>query len=375
MKELQTPQVAIPADLTQQLYDAVTESAFRSSGAGSFSAMWQAVLSRIDRYGYNPMPPNNEVAGLTFITRPKLNLTTANLRQDRVMATLDTIDPTSLPFSIRCYLDTTFASRNVINDIAINCPFFNSDLPFIVPLTNCLQTISGFPDFNIDVETTDGGFFGEDQTFAKGSDMNMKSSQFTLTFRDIQGGYLMALFIYWTRYIAMVTRGTMLSYPDDIVNRRYGYTCSIYRFILDPSRRFVTKWAKATGCIPTSVPIGNVFNINERENYLFASSQITIPFQVNAVEYMDPIIFRDFNYIIDKFAGNNWRNGRTASLNTASNNFTGIPYMNMQPTGANELQFWALPEELTDPFQATIQSISTKISSLIQANYLQTNPI
>ena len=364
----------IPDDLVEALYAAVTESSFRGSAAGSFQSMWQAILSRVDRYGYNPMPPNHEVAGLTFITRPKLNFASSSLAQDRVLATLATLDPQSLPFSIRCYLDTKFSNRNDILPLAITSPFFNSDLPFIVPLTNCLQTISGFPDFNIDAETTEGGFFGEDQTFAKGSDMNMRSYDFSLTFRDIQGGYIMALFIYWTRYIALVTRGMIMAYPEDIIARRLNYTCSIYRFILDPSRRFIVKWAKATGCWPASVPIGNAFNIGERENYLHASSQFTIPFKVNNVEYMDPIIFRDFNSIVDKFAGTEWKRNRKVAPAVAANNFAGIPYINIQNGGFNELQFWCDPVELVDPFDAIIQQISSQVTNLTKTTPATTAP-
>jgi len=363
-----TPPPVVPDNLSDQLYEAVTESSFRGSGAGSFHSMWQAVLSRVDRYGYNPMPANHETAGLTFITRPKLNLTTTSLRQDRVLATLDTLDPISFPFSIRCYLDSKFSKRSNLSSQTTNSPFVNSDMPFIVPLTNCLQSITGFPDFNIDVETTEGGFFGEDLTFAKGSDMNMRSYDFNLTFRDIQGGYIMALFVYWTRYIALVTRGLVMAYPEDIMDRRLNYTCSIYRFVLDPSRRFITKWAKATGCFPKSVPIGNSFNIAERENYLHASSQFSIPFQVNTVEYMDPIIFRDFNSIVSKYAGGSgWTAGRTAASAIAANNFAGVPYINVAANGCNELQFLCEPEELVDPFKSVINSIQSQVQSILTA--------
>lgn len=363
----------VPDEVQTQLYAAALESSFRNSGAGSFTSMWQTILSRIDRFGYNPMPPNHEVAGLTFITKPKLNLMTSSLRQDRIMTTLDTVDPISLPFSIRCYLDSRLSQGNfqggqAYKDFAAKCPFFNSDLPFIIPLTNCLQSITGFPDFNIDVESMEGGFFGEDQTFAAGSDMNKKSFDLSLTFRDIQGGYIMALFIYWTRYIALVKLGLMLAYPEDIYERRINYTCSIYRLILDPSRRYVVKWAKATGCFPKSVPIGNIFNIAERENYLHASSQFTIPFQANKVEYMDPINFREFNSIITKYAGTNWAANRSVSPVAANSNFAGIPHINTKPGGLNELQFWCLPEELADPFQTTLSSIKNQVGSLLNNN-------
>ncbi len=349
----------IPQNLIDALNEAALESSFRSSGAGSFSSIWQTVTSRIDRFSYNPMPPNHEVAGLTFITRPKLNLRTTSLRHDRIMSTLDTVDPISLPFSIRCYLDSNFSKWNLVQNLVQNSPFVNSDVPFIVPLGNTLHSIDGWPSFSVDSETTTGGFYGEDQTFARGSDMNMRSYDFTLTFRDFQGGYIMALFLYWVRYIALVTRGMMTAYPEDIYARRLCYTCSIYRFVLDPSRRFITKWAKATGCYPNSVPIGNCFDIGERESYLHASERFSIPFTVNNVEMMDPIIFQDFNTIVSRYC-NVFGDERTATTVTGENNFAGVPYIDTV-SGTNELKFMALPEELENPTDTIMRQIRNQV--------------
>lgn len=377
---------SISESLIDQLKQAATESTFRSSGAGSFYSTWQTVTSRIDRLGYNPTPPNHEVAGLTFITRPKLNLTTTSLRQDPTMSTMASVDPLSFPFSIRCYLDSKFAQWDKISGIASLSPFVNSDVPFIVPLTNCLQSITGFPSFDIDTETSNGGWFGEDQTIAKGSDMNMRTYELNATFRDFQGGYIMAMFLYWARYIALVTKGITVAYPEDIIARRLNYTCSIYRFVLDPSRRFITKWAKATGCFPKSVPIGSAFDIPGRENYIHATQEITIPFVANTIEMMDPRIFADFNVLAAKWAGDpgtrsvssdgtvKYSNGRVATSMDGSSNFCGIPFINTAAGGGNELMFLAQPEELEDPAATIMNQIRQSVDQQVAAMNGSVNP-
>lgn len=66
------------------------------------------------------------------------------------------------------------------------------------------------------------------------------------------------------------------------------YTCSIYRIILDPSLRTISRWAKATGCFPVSVPIEDAFNFEHDKNLTHELRQITVPFKTNAIKYMDP---------------------------------------------------------------------------------------
>lgn len=356
--------------LYEQLLAAATKSAFKGSGWGSFNATWQTVMTRYDRFGINPIPPNHEVAGLTFITRPKLNLSGTSLKQDRILGMFNTVDPDSFMFAIRAMLDTKWSRSPNIAGLARVSPFMASDSPFIIPLTNSLMSISGFPDFILDTETTSGGFYGEDQAFVRGSEMNMKAIDIELTFRDIQGGIIAAIFILWTRYMALVARGNVVAYPEDIVDRRINYSCSIYRFVLDPSMRFITKWAKCTGCFPQSFPIGNFFNIGEREHYLHASEQFSIPFKVNNFEAMDPMILREFNKVTlafcpDLLSTSTTNAGvleRIPAPPSAENNFQGIPYINTGISGCNELMWLCNPDELEDPTAALIKQITAAVS-------------
>lgn len=371
--------------LIDKLYTASTESAFRSSGAGSHYATWQTITSQFDRTGYFPMIPDYEKTGLFFFTRPKLNLMGSNLRQDRVMATLDTINPKSFPFSIRCYLDSNFANWDLMSNIVQKCPLVNPESPFIVPLTNQLMSMSGFPDFEVQRETLAKGFYGEDQTIARGSDMNNGTYDFTMTFGNFNGGYIDAFFLYWIRYIALVARGDMFAYQEDIYARRLCYTCSIYRFVLDSSKTFITRWCKATGCFPYNIPIGRIFDVTAKEAYITAAQEITIPFIANHVEYNDPIIFKDFNSRVDWWAGSQYpfrsasdgtlisNMGRVKStLRTGADNFRGIPYIDTW-SGSNELMFLADPQELVDPDDSVITQISSSIEEQLKALDAQVN--
>ena len=362
-----TPSISV--DQLTTLFSLATQQSFRSAGAGTYMSLYQTILSRFDRFGINSLLPNHEVAGYTFITRPKLNFSTTSLRQDRILAMLDTVDPGSLQFAIRCYLDTKYANSPQILPIAAKCPFYNTESPFLIPLTNNLLSVSGWPDPVLDTETTDGGFYSEDMTFVKGSDRLSRTYDVTLTFRDIQGGFIVALLWMWIRYIELVIRGDTIAYPEDIDARRINYTCSIYRFVMDPSRQFITKWSKATGCIPRSLPIGNIFNFGERENFLHNSASYSVPFVVNKVEIMDPIIFRDFNTLMKRFSPT--VNGSLGSLVSADmtpdSNFIGVPYIDTV-SGFNQLKFLCKSTDLINPYQQALVNLKSSINSQLLNN-------
>lgn len=384
------------------LFQTASAAAARQSGWGDPNAMYSTVLANYDRFGINPLLSNHEVSGYTFITRPKLNLSTPSLRMNNILSILDTSDITSLPFSVRCWLDTHLTNRPSNKSYVQKCPFYNDESPFIVPLSNNLVSVSGFPDLVIETETTDGGFYSEDLTFAKGSDQLNRTYNLSLTFRDIQGGYILSLLYIWCWYIALVARGDVVAYPDDINYRRINYTCSIYRFVMDPRKQFITKWAKATGCFPISPPIGNMFNFGEKEKYLSSTEQFTMQFVANKVEYMDPQIFRDFNTISKRYSSTiqNYSNAdnktkksmlvdmfdpassiiqnsdgtqSTSSIFThASNNYVGYPFVDIS-SSFNQLVWICNPGATADPYAKDWQNLQQAVNSYTQQSNQNTS--
>lgn len=332
------------------LFRAVVERSYRFSGAGSFHSQYQMNLSKIDRFNYKILTPNSEFSGLTFITRPKLNFTSANLRQNRVLTALDTDDPLSVAFMIRCLLDTRLARSNEMMNYVRISPLLDERSPFMTPLMNNLQDISGFPDIVIDTHDTEGGFFNENTTMAIGSDRNNRSFDLNLNFKDIQGGTIAALIQAWCTYIDYVSKGDMVAYAEDIDANIRNYTVSIYRFLLDPSKRYITKWTRAYGCFPKHLPTGAFFNTSAGETFVKACSEFSVPFACNGLcPPNDPAILMDFNALVRRYCPQVVNGMYTAPV--ASNfNFVGIPYIVDTPRGL-QLQFRYDPGEATDNFE------------------------
>ena len=301
-------------DMPQSLRDRILNLAYASSGAGGYFNQVQQFMTCLDQYDMHSIQPNTETSGITFITRPRLCLQSSNLRNNRAMTALDTLNTTSMAFGIRCLLDSNFGHANGgrYSQYCLHSPIYDPKNAFLVPCCNALVGFSGGQDIVLQTQTTEGGYQCEAQTFAIGSDNLQRGNyQLQLTFRDAQHGPITALFFYWLEYMRCVTRGIMMAYADDIDEQRLNYTVSIYRFLLDPSRRYITKYAKFTGCYPTALSIGAMFNKSAGEYFVQSASNITVPFMCNKIEYMDYAILMDFNTLVRRYCPEiNWVKGK-----------------------------------------------------------------
>lgn len=360
----------IPDNYRDQLFDMMNNANYTGSGRGSHQNILQNLLSKHDRFGLAQVQINADMVGLTFFTKPRLNMTTSNIRQDRILAMLDSHDPLDWMFSLRCNLDSVYSRRSDVAKFAAASPYFNDESPFNVPLSNALVGISGWPDFVIESKTSDPGIFSEDMTMARGSDWGRRTYPLSCTFRDVQGGYIMAYFYYWLVAMTLQMEGRTIAYPDDREFIRMNYTCSIYRLTLDPELRRITKWVKATGCYPTSVPLGDVFNFGPGDSFIHTSQQFTVNFVANNIRYMDPIHLEAFNVLVNRYAGGDVTKGRVALGPESANNFMGLPYIDLY-SGKNLINFYAKPEEVSAAnYDADINSIIANIK-----NAVQTGPI
>ena len=331
----------------------ILTASYTSSGAGAYNQIMPNFFSGLDRYGTAIVPVNTMNVGYTFITRPRLNLTTGNIRHNPILATLDSHQPNDVSFMIRMLLDTRLSKGefikvngrarrepniNIITEAVRSSQLVDAKNPFFTPLCNAIKGISGFPDINLQEETCMPDFFSGDFTYIKGWDQNNRTQELSLEFRDIQGSVILAILYYWCLYMALQARGVVMAYQDDIWLQRLNYTVSIYRFILDTSRSRILWWAKATGCFPKSAPVGSIFNFDQGEVTVTSGTNFSIPFVANDIKYNDPYILLDFNKLVQNYnpsvdlaklskAASENRNYTTSRI--ASNNFFGIPYIDI----------------------------------------------
>jgi len=345
----------------------VGKSLYSNVGGGKYTAFHDCIYG-IDHTRNTIYMPEYENHGISFFTRPKLNLTSSSLRTDRTLSLLDTLDTSSIAFAIRAQLDTNLTKYYKLS--TDKSPFFNRENPFIPMLSNRLLTLNGWPDWMLDVETSEGGFFSESITYPKGHDQLTRNYDLQASFADIQGSVVLILFTMWFQYIHLVTRGTVMAYMEDIESRRMGFTSSIYRFVMDPSNRYILKWGKATGCYPRSVPLGAYFNFDSNAGHVESSMNLSIPFTVaGRVEYYDPIILKEFNMLVERSCTSikNWPIATPEQKMLL--NHQCIPYIDLE-SGSNELQ-WRY--KTTTAVEQALKSSDFKFEAVDDTSYGNTS--
>lgn len=279
-----------------KLFNTTLDDIFKSTPLGSVDNSIGNVFYGINhRQQPSAVPINKDSFGLTFFTRPQLNLQTLNIRSDRRLIPLLNTKDASIQRIIRCYLDPR------LNNKTLNCPFVDPLNAFMPILTNHLISASGWPDIAIDTFDSKPGAYKE--VYSQVDSIAEIYQAFTLsaTFRNMVSDPITSLFYIWTLYQSLVFQGILVPYPDFIVKNEYDYNTRIYRLILDSNRRYVQKIGCCGAAFPVSVPMGAAFNFENDKPYNLSNSDIQINFKCIGANYQDAIIVNEFNSAVEIF--------------------------------------------------------------------------
>lgn len=271
------------------------DNLYAASNIGTISTAISDTFRGINhRQTPNSVPINRDYHGLTFFTRPRMNMTTANLQQVREFAPLLNTNDLTIPRAIRAILDTDAANTTL--HAAHNSRLIDDYQVFIPILTNQLVSISGWPDIILPTYTSKPGTYQESFSMADGITRHYDTYDVRATFRNIAGDPITALFLYWIYYASLVFQGILVPYPDMLIQNEIDYMTRIYRLVLDPSRRFVQKIAACGAAFPIDTPIGNAFNYESDSGPINrANDSITIGFRCMGAIYQDDILVDEFN--------------------------------------------------------------------------------
>lgn len=246
----------------------------------------------------SPVPMNNDQHGLTFFTRPNLNLSYDNIKSERILLPLLNYDEKSMFRAIRCLLDW---EAEDVPGTKVKSNLIDPNNVFMSILTNNLLSISGWPDVVADTYTSKEGRAREAVSMVDGITENFAVTQISATFRNMVGDPITLLFFYWITYASMVYQGRITAKPESIVEREIDYMTRIYRLVLDPTRTYVRKIYACGAAFPVSAPIGASANFSIEKPFNQENDQITINFQMIGVQYLDPILVNEFNTAVNMF--------------------------------------------------------------------------
>lgn len=331
-----------------------------------------AIDSAIGNYvaGYNhrqiPVPAinNKETYGLTFFTRPQLNLTSANIRAKRQFYGMLSNQPVSVQRMVRMYLDPRMGNPLPNSDEpALKSPIVTNTHAFIPLLTNSLVSMSGWPDMNVPHFTSKKGLYGESVSMVDGPAIDYTNFSLSCTFRNILGDPTTYLFYVWLHYMASVFEGVLMPYPDFIVQNEIDYNTRIYRLVLDQQKKHVVKIAATGAAFPVSLPTSSYFDYNTTNVYNDQNREISVQFNCSGAMMLDDILVKTFNMTsgifnpeMRKLPGMEMFRipDSESSVNTRSNsarmfkidyeflhlfNYQGYPYINPD---TYELEWWIM---------------------------------
>lgn len=311
----------------------------------------------------NPVKSNSDNHGLTFFTRPRLNLTSENLSFSRIMSPLLVNDENNLLRAIRVYLDPDSAKGHSFGpdpedpayksakagDIWTNTlPRITSNMvdnnqAFISLLSNNLVSLSGWPDMSAETYTSPEGVVKETWSMIDSAPYNYGTFDLTASFKNITGDPITAMFWYWIKYATMVREGSLVPYSDMIIENEMDYCTRIYRLVLNQSRTHVQRIAACGYAFPYSVPTGSHMNYN-REGFINQdNTEISVPFKCQGNIYNDPILVREFNAVVRMFnhqmqdTSRDIQYYKLKTLGKELLNYRGYPRIN--PVGY-ELEWW-----------------------------------
>lgn len=239
------------------------------------------------------LPFNKDAYGLTFFTRPRMNLTRDNVRMVRQMIPLLNSEPRSIQRIIRVLLDPLLALGSDPTG-RVYSPYVDDLNVFIPLLTNLCLSVSGWNDFGVDSHVTPEGHFREAHSMVDSSIEVRNSFELSVGFRNIPNNPVTLLFYFWLFYASKVFEGELIPYGSSLYELEIDYNTKITRLVLDPTKRYV-QHIFSTIAYPISVPVGNIGNFDSSQPFNDANDNVNIRFQCIGMEYNDPIQIKEFN--------------------------------------------------------------------------------
>lgn len=243
------------------------------------------------------LPSNRDNYGLTFFTRPRMNMTTNNIRFVRQMYPLLNQEPRSIQRIIRATLDpeSAFPAPGNSKLQTINSPYVDNLNMFIPILSNLCLTIGGWPDIGVDTRKTPEGHYREVHSMVDSAVQFKGQYELSASFRNLPNNPITLLFYFWLFYMSKVFEGELIPYGSSIYECELDYNTRIYRLVLDPTRRYVQHILATGASIPLNAPVGTLGNFDSSQPFNESNDNVNIRFDCVGMDYNDPISIYEFN--------------------------------------------------------------------------------
>ncbi len=260
---------------------------------GSVERSLGSLLKGINHSGSVPiLYPEEENKEMAFFTRPLLNMSSANLQNDREMANLITDTGNDIHTYIREMLDPRLY---LSEKHKTTCPFVDNELAYIPILTNAIEELTGMPDRTLPVSTGNAGAIGQQYSSPDGVFNYYGNTEFDFVFQKVRGNIVDRLIGVWCQMMSLQAQGTCVPYFEDEVRDRRNFECRVYRLNLDYTGNIVTDLAAIKVYFPIVDNIGKEFNMSKNKPRDKGKTTNVRFLSMGGVAYKDPIILWEFN--------------------------------------------------------------------------------
>ena len=233
---------------------------------------------------------NRDTYGLTLFTRPTLNLSTGNLKNNRNMIKLLNPDQNSYARAIRVCFDYELQSKGITTDL------FDNQSAFITILTNTLTSMSGWPDMSLPIHTSKSGLFKEEWAIPDGHVRIDYTFDLTCNFQNLEGDPINFMLQTWIEYMSATFMANMAPYPKYSINNRFDAFTGIYRLVLDETKTKIQKIARTgLGAFPINTRSGSSFDFDLDKPLNQSNDEVSYSFKAIGACYNDEILYREFN--------------------------------------------------------------------------------
>lgn len=284
--------------ITRSQLAQITDRVSLAAGRGRASQSYFDQLSGVNLLS---TPPTSEMtkekSGFTFWTRPKLNLSDANLRAwPQFYDIIADQEQMSLLSVARSLLDPVGCWNPDINGVKKVSPLIDNFSPFIPWLSNSLISMSGWSETLAGTFTSTEGNHHEAYTMIDDTIKNYRVWSANSSHRNMPGNFIGMLLYIWVATACLQYEGDMVPYPDSIRARRRNYLSRIYRFSTDDRMRYVEEWW-STIVYPYMAPTAVNANFSVDNPFNIENQQVSVGWQCSGLETYDPRILVDFNRI------------------------------------------------------------------------------
>lgn len=267
--------------------DTTVDQITSSNGYSRLTSSLSATMYGLDIFNTgSPAQQTHEQYGLTFFTRPMLNLSYDNITAVRDFSPMATQETASIAAYVRAMLDPYGGWDSDLVDPT------NSFMPL---LSNTLETLSGWQDPILDTYHSNPGLKKESWSIGDSSTRVYQVFQLSSSHRNVRGNALGYLFHVWQTYIGLVYEGVIDPYPEMSIHNTIDYQSRVYRLILDQTRTRVQEIVCCGATFPLANNAGSRADFNRATPLNTNVDTYSQTWQTMGAFYYDPAVMYDFN--------------------------------------------------------------------------------